>query len=280
MSRLVYLLFILVFCVSANLAIAAPSGQEHIYKEVDGRKMRLYVTQPNTVKEGATSPTIVFFHGGGWVGGTPGQFNEHVTHLASRGMVCVQVEYRLLDKKSKDAPEICVADAVDGVRWVQEHAKQLGIDRDRIATSGGSAGGHLAAYLGTSDSKHNSGGDFLKKKPAAMVLYNPVYDNGPDGWGTARVKDRYYEFSPAHQISGDDPPHIVFLGAEDKLIPVSTAKNFQDKMTQAGVKSDLHIFEGQGHGFFNAGRKGGKYEETLALTDQFFVRMGWIPEKE
>ncbi|WP_234824284.1 alpha/beta hydrolase [Bremerella cremea] len=255
------------------LSAAAPSGEPTVYKEVDGRPLKLYITKPDDWQKSDSRPAIVFFHGGGWVGGAPGQFTEHSKHLAKQGMVTVQVEYRLLDRKNNDPPTICIEDALDAMRWVRSHAEELGIDPNRIATAGGSAGGHLAAYLGTVDVRQAG----VSTKPNAMVLFNPVYDNGPDGWGTQRVKDRYQEFSPAHNISADDPPHLVFLGSQDKLIPVATAENFQQQMQDAGVRSELRIYQGQGHGFFNHGKDNNRwYNATIEETDKFLQSLGWI----
>lgn len=275
-SRIIPLTLTLVFAVVSLLSAAKPSGQEQVYKEVDGRKLKLYVTKPDGWQKTDNRPAVVFFHGGGWVGGAPGQFTEHSKYLAERGMVAIQVEYRLLDRKSNDPPTQCVEDALDAMRWVRSHATDLGIDPNRIAAAGGSAGGHLAAYLGTV-SERQSG---VSTKPNAMILFNPVYDNGPGGWGTQRVKDRYTEFSPAHNISEDDPPHIVYLGSQDKLIPVATAENFQKKMKEAGVTSELRIYEGQGHGFFNHGKDNNRwYDATIEETDKFLTSLGWLEQK-
>ena len=193
-------------------------------------------------------------------------------------MVAVQVQYRLLDRQSKDPPTVCVHDAKSAMRWVRSHARTLGIDPDRIASAGGSAGGHLAAFVGMVDGMDDPQDDLhVSAKSNAMVLFNPVFDNGPNGWGTQRVGDRYKEFSPAHNVSKDDPPAIVFLGSQDALVPVSTAEKFKQAMEQAGIKCTLMIFEGQPHGFFNYGRDGNKpYYETVVAMDKFLASLGWI----
>jgi acetyl esterase/lipase len=259
-------------------ASAVPPGERHVYKEVEGRSLSLYVTTPTAWKASDTRPAIVFYHGGGWVGGAPGQFNEHSKYLASRGMVAIQVQYRLLDRKTNEPPVTCVADAKSAMRWVRQHAKELGIDPNRIASAGGSAGGHLAAFVGMVD-----GGDAdtddktISAKSNAMVLFNAVFDNGPDGWGHQRVGDRYREFSPFHNASKDDPPAIVFLGSKDKLIPVKTADDFKANLEEVGVACEVIIFEGQSHGFFNHGKSGGKYyRATVIAMDKFLASLGWI----
>ncbi|MCX7017024.1 MAG: alpha/beta hydrolase [Candidatus Sumerlaeota bacterium] len=255
-----------------------PVGNEFTYKTVEGRALKLYVVDPDDHEPTDTCPCIVFFHGGGWVGGSPSQFNEHALYLASRGMVAVLVEYRLLDRASKEPPLVCVEDAKSAMRWVRSRADELGIDPDRIASSGGSAGGHLAAFVGMAEGLDDPQDDLsVSPKSNAMILFNPVFDNGPGGWGTARVGDRYKEFSPFHNVSSDDPPAIVFLGSQDKLIPVKTLESFKEQMEKAGARCETRIYEGQPHGFFNTKNAGGKYYyETLKAADEFLTSLGWL----
>ena len=257
---------------------AAPVGDAHAYKTVGGRTLKLYVTKPKGWKPTDRRPAIVFYHGGGWVGGRPGQFTEHSKYLASRGMVAVQVEYRLLDRKSNEPPTVCIHDAKSAMRWVRSRADKLGVDPGRIASAGGSAGGHLAAFVGMVDGVDDPADDLsIAAKSNAMVLFNPVFDNGPTGWGRERVGDRYKEFSPLHNVSSDDPPAIVFLGSADKLIPVQTARDFEAAMEKAGCRCEVMIFEGKPHGFFNYGRDGNRpYYETVAAADKFLASLGWL----
>lgn len=261
-----------------SASAAAPVGEAHVYKKVDGKELKLYVLKPKDWKASDKRPAIVFYHGGGWTGGAPTQFNEHSTYFVTRGLVCVQVQYRLLDKKNSEPPTNCIHDAKSAMRWVRSHAKELGIDPDRIASGGGSAGGHLAAFVGMVDGMDDPQDDLkISAKSNAMLLYNPVFDNGPGGWGANRVKDRYKEMSPAHNVSADDPPAIVFLGSQDKLIPVKTVETFKENMKKAGVRCETHIYEGQGHGFFNYGKSDNKYYyETVLESDKFLASLGWI----
>ena len=114
----------------------------------------------------------------------------------------------------------------------------------------------------------------MSPKADALVLFNPVFDNGPDdGWGQARVGDRYREFSPAHNISPDDPPAIVFLGTQDKLIPVGVVERFQAGMKAAGGRCEAFFYSDQAHGFFNHEPWKTK---TLIEADKFLVSLGWL----
>jgi acetyl esterase len=255
-----------------------PLGEPHVYKRIDGRELRLHVLRPADWKASDQRPGIVFFHGGGWTGGAPNQFNEHSAYFSSRGLVCVQVEYRLLKGDAKAAPTVCIQDARSAMRWVRSHAKELGLDPNRIASGGGSAGGHLAAHVGMVEGTDDPQDDqSVSAKSNAMLLYNPVLDNGPGGWGTARVGERYPEFSPAHNVTRDDPPAVIFLGSKDALIPVTTLEKFARRMKDVGVRAELHVYDGQGHGFFNHGKDGNRYYTlTVIETDKFLNALGWL----
>ena len=198
--------------------------------------------------------------------------------ISRRGLVCVQVQYRLLDKAKNAPPVDCIRDAKSAMRWVRTHAEELGIDSKRIASAGGSAGGHLAAAVGVIECGDDPQDNLdVSAKSNCMLLFNPVYDNGPMEWGAKRIGDRVKEFSPAHNLTEDDPPAIVFLGTKDKLIPVATAERFQSAQKKLGTPSKLVLFEGKGHGFFNFGRDGNvAYYETVVASDRFLAELGWL----
>lgn len=270
-------LFVGVAAWCSAVAADAPVGEPHVYKRVGERALSLYVLSPANSQLKAPKPAIVFFHGGGWVGGAPNQFNEHARYFASRGLVCVQVEYRLLSGAGTP-PDVCIQDARSAMRWVRSHAAEFAIDPQRIAAAGGSAGGHLAAHVGmVADGDDPKDDSAVSPRANAMILFNPVLDNGPGSWGANRVGARVRELSPAHNISADDPPAIVFLGTADKLIPVATLEKFQAGMKAAGVRCELRLYEGQGHGFFNARNAGGEYyTRTVIEADKFLASLGWL----
>jgi len=248
------------------------------YKTVGERKLMLHIDQPDDRKPGDQLPAIVFFFGGGWVGGSPKQFEEHAKYFATRGMVGIRVDYRTIDKKNgPGTPDICIEDAKAAIRYVRKNATELGIDPDRIAASGGSAGGHLAAATALVPGFEKEGAK-PSSKPNALVLFNPVLDNGPDdGWGHSRVGDDYKKYSPAHNITKDAPPAIVFLGTKDKLIPVSTMERFRDNMKKADVRCELHLWPDGPHGYFNHGRDGNKaYLDTVTKADKFLAALDWL----
>jgi acetyl esterase/lipase len=176
------------------------------------------------------------------------------------------------------SPYECVKDGKSAVRYMRAHAAELGIDPDRLAAGGGSAGGHVAAATGTVQDFDEEGEDTsVSAVPNALVLFNPVYDNGPDGYGHDRVREHWQDISPLHNIRRGMPPAIVFLGTRDKLIPVATGEAFRDKMREVGVKSELVLFEGQQHGFFNYGRgDNSNYLRTVEAMDRFLASLGFL----
>ena len=76
------------------------------------------------------------------------------------------------------------------------------------------------------------------------------------------------------------PPAIVFFGTEDKLVPVATAESFKRRMFEVGSRSELSLFEGAGHGFFNFGRSENRYfDDTVSQMDQFLVSLGFLKQR-
>jgi len=254
-------------------------ARSEVYKMTPQGPLHLHLFEPEGHDpETDRRPAIVFFFGGGWNGGSPGQFEAHARHLASRGMVAVSADYRVKSRQGT-TPRECVADGKSAVRWLRAHADRLGIDPERLAAGGGSAGGHVAATTGIceglDDPEDPDPG--VSSKADALVLFNPVYDNGPEGYGHERVSEWFPAISPAHNLSPAAPPTVVFLGSEDRLIPVATAERFRDEMESHGVRSVLHLYEGQPHGFFNESRGGREiFLDTLEKMDAFLVEIGYL----
>ena len=246
-----------------------------VYKQVDTTKLKLYFYFPCEAKTNELLPAIVFFFGGGWNSGSIIQFEPHAKHFASKGMIAILADYRVRERHST-TPFDAVSDAKSVFRYLRENAGLLGIDPDRIAGSGGSAGGHLAAAAAMVPGLNDPNDDLsVSPIPNALVLFNPVFDNGPDGYGFERIGNRYKEISPLHNIQQGNPPTIVFLGTNDRLIPVSTAEKYRDKMIAAGNICKLFLYEGKGHGFFNF-RHTESYNQTLKEAERFLKSMGYI----
>lgn len=259
-------------------AEAGAPAETVVYKRVGGFELKLFVEKPADWKPTDQRPAIVFFFGGGWVGGSPGQFLKQSQYLATRGLVGIRVEYRTIPKGNPGPPTVCCADAKSALRYVRAHAAELGLDPRRIAAAGGSAGGHLAAFTALVPGGDDPQDDrSVSCQPNALVLFNPVFNNGPGQWGHGRVGDRFKEFSPAHHITQGAPPTLVFLGDQDKLIPVSVLREFEAAMKGVGARCEAHVYPGAGHGFFNRDTaQGAWFTRTLLETDKFLTLLGWL----
>ncbi|MBK1830094.1 alpha/beta hydrolase fold domain-containing protein [Verrucomicrobiaceae bacterium R5-34] len=271
-----FLLFLLCSLLLSSWSHAQKPDQKPVYKKVGDVSLKLHIFNPKDHKATDQKPAIVFFFGGGWKGGKPQQFYPHCEYLASRGIVAISAEYRV-SSKHKTTPKECVMDGKSALRWVRSNAGKLGVDPEKILAGGGSAGGHVAAAAAMAKGMDQPGEDTsVSCVPKALVLFNPVYDNGPGGYGHNRVKAYWKQISPMHNIDAKTPPTIVFLGEKDHLVPVKTAKKYQALMKKAGVRNDLHLYPGQTHGFFNLQKSKEKYRETMIETDRFLSSLGYL----
>jgi len=244
------------------------------YRKIDSTELKLWIFgQPDSKKP---KPAIVFFFGGGWNAGSPAQFENQARHFARRGMIAITADYRV--KSRHDVPAVeCVKDAKAAIAWVRENAGRLGIDPNKIAASGGSAGGHLAAATGTIT---GFGSD---ERPNAMILFNPActlasiagWQPSAKGGGLSidRLGVEAEVISPAHHIGPHTPPTLILHGKADTTVPYASVVAFDSVMKKAGRSCKLVGYEGAGHGFFNRGEDSAK---TLAEADAFLVDLGWI----
>ncbi|MGC8542266.1 MAG: alpha/beta hydrolase [Phycisphaerae bacterium] len=245
-----------------------------VYKTTPQRKLRLYIFDPSAWRAGDSRPAMVFFFGGGWIGGSPSQFFGQAANLARRGMVAICVNYRVWARE-KTTPFDSVKDAFSAMRWIRAHAKQLGINPGQIAAAGGSAGGQLAAAVATLTAPWTKEGKYLdvSPRPDALVLFNPVIDNGPHGYGYKRVKNHWQSFSPLENISKGMPPTLVMIGTKDQLVPMKTIEAFRQKILDLKGRCELVFFAGKKHGFFNYGPY---YDQTMALMDSFLRSIHYL----
>jgi acetyl esterase len=267
-----------------------PEAKVETYKTAGDVKLNLYVFTPEGHQASDKRPAIVFFFGGGWTGGSPGQFEQQCKYLAGRGMVAITADYRVASRHNVKAIT-CVADAKSAIRYVRANAARLGIDPNRIAAGGGSAGGHLAACTGVIDGLEESGEDTsVSSVPNTLVLFNPALVLAPvegidqvaparknRGDFATRMGTDPEKLSPYHHIKKGAPPTIIFHGKADNTVPYASAEAFAHAMERAGNRCTLAGYEGQAHGFFNYGRNGGEYyAQTVRAMDDFLVSLGYL----
>ena len=269
-----------------------PGSRAEVYKTIGDVKLKIYIYEPKGHKAGAKRPAIVFFFGGGWRGGTPRQFLEHCRYLASKGMVAMTADYRVSSRQGTK-PVHCVRDGKSAVRWIRQNADRLGIDPDRVAAGGGSAGGHVAACTGTLP-KHDEPGEDAKVSsvPNAMVLFNPVLitaeAEGLKTFGGDRLEklkarlgvEDPKTMSPYHNIRKSLPPTLVLHGKGDTTVPYSTAEAYVKEATKTGLRAELAGYDGMPHGFFNFGRRDNKmFLATVTRMHEFLGSLGYVKGK-
>jgi acetyl esterase len=245
------------------------------YKHASNSTLKLHIFDEGGPGD-PPRPAIVFFFGGGWVNGTPTQFFPHCQYLASRGMVAISAEYRVHSRHAT-TPFECVVDGKSAIRWVRAHTNELGIDPQRVAAGGGSAGGHVAACATMVPSFGESGEDAsISAIPDALVLFNPVVDTTPERFAP-RLDGRAAALSPLHHVKPGLPPTIIFHGIDDFVVPYSDVERFTNAMHAANNVCELVGFKGKGHGFFNHGRDDGTaYYETLRAANCFLAEQGFL----
>ena len=251
-------------------------AKTEVYKTIGGVKLNLYIFEPEGHKTSGNRAAIVFFFGGGWTNGSPAQFENQSRYFASRGMVAISADYRVYGRNKVQVPD-CIRDAKSAIRYIRRNAARLGIDPNRIAAGGGSAGGHLAAAAGVIPNLEEPDEDTkVSSRPNAMVMFNPALVI-PE-MATEQMKGVDPKaVSPVEHVAHGAPPAIIFHGKADTTVPYSTAERFTTKMIAAGNRCELVGFEDQKHGFFNYGRGGGKYYlETLRKADEFLVSLGFL----
>lgn len=255
-------------------------------REAAGLPARLYV--PQGVPQPA--PLLVYFHGGGWVIGSPATHDESCRRLAHEARVRIlSVDYRMAPEHPYPA---AADDAEAAFRWAHEHAAELGADPGRIAVGGDSAGGNLAAVV--CRRTRDAGGP----QPAFQLLIYPATDFGRPrrpshqtyGDGFLLTTERMDWFEALYVPGEDDKTHpdASPLRATDLagLAPahVATAEadplrdegeEYADRLRQAGVTVSVHRHPHL-HGFFNmtASRSARSAVSHLAGVLQQALRAG------
>ncbi|MGM0491925.1 MAG: prolyl oligopeptidase family serine peptidase [Armatimonadota bacterium] len=252
------------------------------YAEVDGYPLLLDAYLP---ADDQTHPAVVFIHGGGWRGGGKAGGFQAVDgkRMIADGVAVFSLSYRL----SGVAPyPAAVDDCLTAVRWIREHAGDLGVDPDRLAVWGGSAGGHLALMVGFLEpgpEDIDATGERPDNFVRCVVAKNPPTDLTADdemhrerallafmGAPRDEVPERYAEASPVTHLSPDDPPVFVMHGTADRTVPYNQALVLQERMAVAGVPLTLLTFEGAGHGL--RGADGGEIAAAMRQAVAFVLK--------
>ncbi len=263
---------------------AGDGSEGVVYKSVGGHDLVMRIYRPKGAKPGERRPAVIWFFGGGWEVGTPEQFARQAAFLRDRGLVTMTVDYRVRSRHGKETtPADSVKDARSAMRWVRARAAELGIDPDRLAAAGGSAGGHLAASCAILDGPEEASDDLaVSPVPNALILFNPVLD-----MDIPAVRERTSDeqmrhllaLSPIGQMRSALPPTLILHGTADPIIPITSAMDFVEKAERLGSpRIELVPFKGMTHEFYHHGLNGNRgFNDTLAEVERFLRSLDWLP---
>lgn len=235
-----------------------------------GRPMHIDLAYPkNPPKE--PMPAILYIHGGGWSKGD--HHGNAAKYLVKDGYFTASIEYRLSGEAQWPAQ---IEDCKLAVRWLRANAAKYHVNPDKIGVWGSSAGGHLAACLGTmGDEKTlegNGGHEGVSSKVQAVVnFYGPadfttgaggvltppgrLADYDPPnliavfGGGFKEKGDIWRQASPVLYAKAGQPPFLICHGDKDAAVPLSQGQSLEAALKKAGVPVELVVCKGGGHGF-------------------------------
>ncbi len=216
----------------------------------------------------APVPLIIWIHGGGWKNGSKENCLPVRLGFTERGYAVASINYRLTGEAAFPAQ---IEDCKAAVRWLRAHAKEYGLDAGRFGAWGSSAGGHLVALLGTSGdvAGFDTGANLevSSRVQAVCDYYGPSDFNtmgdvqgferharadSPESallGGTASEKPETAKAaSPVSHVTPDDPPFLIVHGDSDRTVPLDQSRRMDAALRKAGVKTELIVFPGAGHG--------------------------------
>jgi acetyl esterase/lipase len=233
------------------------------YSNPDGQHLQLNLARPKTGN--GPFPAVLCIHGGGFRAGTREGYDGLIVRLAQNGYVAATATYRLAPKYPFPA---AVHDTKAAVRWLRGNAAKYHIDSEHIGVTGGSAGGHLAQFLGvTAGVKEfeGEGGNPDQSSAVACVVnyfgpsdFTKSYGKSVDaaevlplflGGNLQTARERHIRSSPLYWVTPDAAPTLCIHGTEDKYVAYEQAGWLIDRLKAAGVEADLLTLPGAGHGF-------------------------------
>jgi acetyl esterase/lipase len=245
------------------------------YSNPDNQHLLLDIARPS--KGDGPFPAILCIHGGGFRAGNRLGYDALCMRLAQQGYVAATVEYRLAPKYQFPA---AVYDCKAAARWLRANAGKNHIDPERVGVTGGSAGGHLALFLGVTGGVkefEGDGGNADQSSKVACVVsyYGPSdftksYGHSKDaaevlplflGGDLEKAHRRHIEASPLYWVTPDAAPTLCVHGTKDDYVAYEQATWMVDKLKAADVEAELLTIEGAGHGF--KGQDAEKAEQAM-----------------
>ena len=270
------------FWASIATAQFTPTHRDIAYDDDHASQvLDLYLT-----KSEQSTPAMIYIHGGGWRAGSKSRVPRWLKELVDEGTLSVlSVEYRFTDVETHPAQ---VHDCLRAIQFVRANATRWNIDPVKIGVTGGSAGGHLSAYVALHDDIQDSESNDPVERQSSRVTC-AVSFAGPTDWSLLSEIDHkhpayrqligYQPGTPASELdaqrirsvspitfaSQDDPPLMQVHGDHDDIVPIEHAKNLHAKLKKLDVTSELVVIPGGNHGVAGAGA-GGSEQATAFVT--------------
>lgn len=241
--------------------------RDRVYHRIGERALALDLYLP---KADAPTPLVMWIHGGGWRGGN--KRNCPVAWLTEHGYAVASINYRLSGEATHPAQ---VHDCKAALVALRHKAATYNIDPDRIAVAGSSAGGHLSALLGTSAGVADLRGDHLPEvsdRVAAVVDFcgpadlTIVHRGAVSQMLGGEADEKAAEAtmaSPITHVDASDPPFLIVHGSDDPVVPLAQSTALADKLEAAGVKVELKVLAGVGHGAVSWVRRGDEGRQAV-----------------
>ena len=236
-------------------------------------------------------PAMVYIHGGGWRAGSKNRIPGWLADLVRRGeMSVVSVEYRFTDIATHPAQ---VHDCLRAIQFVRANAAKWNIDPNKIGVTGGSAGGHLTAYVSLHDDVADKSSEDAVVRLSSRVQCGVSFA-GPTDWSLLKKIDHKHpayrqlighepgtafekldaakmkSVSPITFASKDDPAVMQVHGDQDAIVPIDHARNLHQRLLERGVESKLVVIPGGKHSVAGAGAGGAK--EATAFVRSHLLR--------
>ncbi len=270
---------------AVSLCQAQPSERTALPPEIELRENIPYAATENPRQQldllmprhraSKKLPVVLAIHGGAFLMGDRSQTHGELLSLVQSGhYLGAAIGYRLSSEAIWPAQ---IEDCKAAVRWLRAHAEELGLDSERIGVMGGSAGGHLAAMLGTSggvaelEGKLGTCADQSSRVQCVVDQFGPVdlltlgqgasaqnhfSATSPEslllGGPVLERKELARQASPATHVSRDDPPFLIIHGDKDPLIPFQQSVTFAELLKKSGVSVRFIPVTNGGHGGFGS----------------------------
>lgn len=250
------------------------------FSNPDNQHLQLNIARP---KHGdGPFPAIVCIHGGGFRAGARESYDAMCVRLAGEGFVALTVTYRLSPAYQFPA---AVHDCKAAVRWLRTHAATYHADPVRIGAMGGSAGGHLALFLGvTAGVREFEGVGHPDPSTAVQCVvsysgpsdFTKSYGKSVDagevlplffGGDLSSKRHEHIVGSPLNWVTPHAPPTLCIHGTADDYVAFEQAQWMTDRLTACGVEAELLAFAGAGHGL--KGEEARKADDSMIA---FFKR--------